>query len=228
MLALLAAAAALVAGGTALNVALRQAGQAQNLTCDDWCDGISAFAQKDMEREFFFVLPITAGLPPAAFNGRVIGNCAAGTCTVEPQGCNKCKYEYKYKQSGVFGVTHRAFSVRTIPYIAGGIKAWVESVTGGRWGGTYTQTMAQCLTLFTETVCVGGLGQVHSCWKTGGTDAAPVLCRNGRQYDNTANGGGNLTCTPGVGATPWPCEASGNVAAFKNRTFTQAELDTFQ
>lgn len=196
------AAAALVIAGTALTLALRQAGQAEGVTCEQW--GRAVDGLNNIDQHVIFWLAVSSGTtPPGAFADRIIGNCASGVCSASPGG--QCDYAatYTYELTGAVS-GHRVFRVKAHPYFAGALKAWAEGTAGVTWLGTMGEAFTKCKTVFTAAKCINLLSQGQQCWM----QADGTLCRFGRTY--RVNGPGRVTdgaCSPATGSRPYPCDS---------------------
>lgn len=161
--AVLAAAAALVLGGTALSVALRQAGQAEGLTCAEWCTRTAQYNAPDERHTFYIAFPSGTNVPEAHAD-RILGACSGGTCTVEPASCEQCAVSYPYELSpAVQG--YRLAEIHAPPYIARGWKLWAQDTAGVRWYGSHAEVRAACLAHFTGAQCRDLLRGDERCWR---------------------------------------------------------------
>lgn len=137
--AVLATAAALVIGGTAIGIALNQAGQTHSMGAKEWCKRIEAISEDSKRKTFFIAIPqwrLAAGLPkawPDTVDGRMLGDCGGGGCSFAPGVAEHCVYEYAYKSSPQVN-GYRLFEVNAHPYIAKGWKLWAESTNGDGFG----------------------------------------------------------------------------------------------
>ena len=201
--AVLAAAAALVVGGgLALNVALRQAGQdlVPRMTCAEW-EQVVAQAEPPIE---WFVATTDAFVPPTAVGSRIIGTCAAGVCTVEPQSC-PTPVTYTYERSApVSG--WRLYRVRGPKYFAVGWRALATAQPASvRFYRGWAELAADCLTHFTAANCRTLADGAGVCWKRAGNQ----YCRKGRLYGPGLGGVG--ACSPQAGDSPYPCDVTAGV-----------------
>ena len=193
-----AAAAALVVAGATVAVALHQAGQAEGMTCADWARAVPRLAA---ETSIYYIAAPSGATPPAAVGDKLIGNCAAGECTVVPQGC-PFPIKYTYELTGAITGT-RVFRVQSHPYFAAGLKEWAEQTAGAKFLGGMPSMLAKCRESFTNAKCLQLAGLAHQCWlQPDGT-----LCRYGRTYRINGPGQpGDGFCTPQATATPFPCD----------------------
>lgn len=81
--AVLIAAAALVAAGVAVPLALNQAGIAEGMTPRQWCKAAQR-ANDIQKREHFYVAVAQGAEIPKESGGRLLGECQGGTCMVKP------------------------------------------------------------------------------------------------------------------------------------------------
>lgn len=220
--AVLSAAAALVLGSAlAVGVALNQAGQnavSPAMTCAEW-SRYAALANDPTNAETFYIGIQGATTIPKAYGSWLIGDCAAGTCTVKPNACD-VSVTWTYKVSPIVN-GYRIARVTAIPYFGGGLKAWVSGTAGLYWLGSFGQARSLCVAARPAADCATMLGGVIDCWKR----ADGQWCRYGRLYGPGA--GGSTTCTVQATDTPAPCvvnRGAGSESTDIARSFTDAEL----
>lgn len=145
----LAAAAALVATGVTVGVALNQAGVAEGMTATEWCAAIDRV--NDVQKKDHFFVAVQPGNPiPEQAGGRLLGECSGGTCMIKPDAVDggltyraevaaeECNPEPQCDVEGPFAghciYTHNADGLTRPPDIG------TEWKTTGSWGCAYTYT----------------------------------------------------------------------------------------
>lgn len=210
--AVLSAAAALVVAGATVAVGLQQAAQdelGRPATCDDWNRAFD-FAETQPEVEWFMA-SASGYVPPAAVGTRLLGDCAAGQCTIQPQGCAE-KFSYTFERGAPTGVGWRLTRFKGPGYAAVSWRALAASnPSNARFYGSWGELTTACLAQFTAAQCralAATLGSV--CWKRGAQ-----VCRNGRLFGPGLGGvtcsGGTCTaatCTVQAGDVPYPCDVN--------------------
>jgi len=183
---MLAVAAALVAGGVAVSVALRQAGDQEGVTRPEWCAATEKLSEAQEQFSFYAALP--DGVTPPADK---IGECADGICTLRAQGVPDCSISYAYTRGpAVSG--WRVWEVRTHPWIANYLRRWVLE-GNGRWYESKGQVVQACLAHFTGVQCLQLLGGANQgCWVLDTGD----YCRDGYVQRNSGPGDGALVACP--------------------------------
>ena len=162
----LAAAAALILTGTAVGIALNQAGVAENMTTEEWCKAIDQVRDVQRKDRFFVAVQNGADIPkawPEGENGRVLGDCAGGTCTIAPDAAPHCSYEYTYDCGPLVG-GWRVCEVWAHPYVVRGWALAAADRDDLRWYGGLGQVVAACLEHYTGAECLALLQADDKCW----------------------------------------------------------------
>jgi hypothetical protein len=222
--ALLAAAAVLVAGGTTVTIALRQAGQQVGATCGEWAQLFERVSDPQAARQFYLAVQSGATIPKQA-GSYLLGDCAASACTYLPQGCTT-SYDYTY-DCGPLRNGWRICTVNAHPYVARGWKqAAADSGGAIRWYGTKAEVVSACLAHFTGADCLAMLGGVSTgCWRLDTGD----ICRHG--YIVRVNGPGDATpvaCPAARVVGPFACttnRGAGSEWQDAAETFSDAEME---
>ena len=164
--AVLAAAASLVIGGLSIGIALNQAGQSEGMTTAEWCAAIDKISDAQKLERFFVAIQDGATIPkawPDTDSGRLLGDCAGGTCTIAPAASPECAYTYQY-DCGPLRQGWRVCEVRAHPYIA---KGWLLAANANpdlRWYGSLGQVVTECLVHFSGPDCLALLQADDKCW----------------------------------------------------------------
>jgi hypothetical protein len=196
----LAAAAALVVGGSGLAVALRDAGQSLSppMTCAEWARRTTEAVASEPPLEWFVAL-VDGFVPTTAVGDRILGACSNGACVAEPQGC-PAPVTYTYQRSAA-ALGWRLYRVRGPRYFA---VAWRALATAqpsnARFYSGIKEVAAACVAQFTAAQCRTFLNEINPCWKR--VDGS--FCRNGRIYG--PGQGGKNACSPVAGDTPFACD----------------------
>lgn len=171
--ALLTAAALLVAAGTAIPLALNQAGADLGVTPQQWCEKAQQ-ANDIQKRERFFVGVADGATIPRESGGRLLGICGSGLCTIIPGVAEHCPITYDY-DCGPLVNGWRICEVWAHPYFAKGWRNEASSNPDFRWYRSLGQVVTDCLAHFTGTQCLQLLQADDKCWllDTGG------VCRFG-------------------------------------------------
>jgi len=221
---LVAAAALVVGSAVALGIALTQGAQtvAPPMNCNEWATAVAKYADPQHRETVYLAVPIGTAVP-AAYGDRILGDCAAGVCTIKPSACDVSAY-WSYKTGAALG---GKVIVRVVAplYIAEGARQWVGSVVGGLWLGSFGQAVTTCLGITTRANCITMFAGVVDCWLQGNG----TLCRYGLLYG--PGEGGKNACTPDAGALPMPCEVSrgaGSELVDVARAFTPEDLAAAQ
>lgn len=230
--AILAAAAALVAGGTALVVAIPQANRAAPipLTCAELHE---LQAMNEAEAVPFYLAVAVGYTPPTVIGDRVLGDCAGGRCVVvQPNGCT-AELAYRFTVSpAVSG--WRLVEVRAHPYFAGGWQAMATAAGASnlRFWAARKDVAAACLAVLSAANCRTLLGGIAPCWRR----ADGTHCRYGRVYGPGVGGvdaaGNAVTCTVQAGDEWYSCDDGGSgrpdYAEAQRAAALPAELDLGQ
>lgn len=222
--AILAAAAALVAIGVTVPLALRQAGQAEGATCADWASMVDRVSDPQAVRQFYLAVQDGAPIPEQA-GGFLLGECAGGVCEYLPEGCSTA-YQYTYS-AGPLRNGWRIVTVEAAPYVARGWKqAATESGGAIRWYGTKAQVVTECLAHFSGADCLAMLGGAASgCWRLDTGD----ICRHG--YVVRVNGPGDdppVVCPAARIVSPFLCvtnRGAGSEWADAAEVYTDEEME---
>lgn len=212
----LAAAAALIAGGTAIGLALRTA----EPSCAFWAR-VQDEAASQPPNDWFvavadgFAVPSTAG-------EYVLGNCGAQGCRLSPAGCN-VDIDYSAERSGSLG-GWRLYRLQGPRYFA---RAWRELAStepaSVKFFRSWKDLGADCIaTGRTAAQCRAIIASVPGvCWRRGAQ-----YCRDGLLYGPGLGGvdsAGNLvTCSPQAGDVPYPCDDGGRGAEWADRAVVDA------
>lgn len=202
----LAAAATLFnGGGITLPVALRDAGlnAAPAMSCAEWAQRTTDVSNSEPPIEWF-VAVINGFAPPPVAGAHVIGDCVAGTCTLQPQGC-AASATYTYQQSPLVS-GWRLFRVRGPRYFAVGWRALAAAQSASvhfyeGWG----QVATDCLAHFVAADCRTLADGAGVCWKRAGG----LFCRGGLLYG--PGQGGSSACSAQAGDVPYPCNVVAGV-----------------
>jgi hypothetical protein len=190
----IAAAVTLVLGGTAVIVAMQEAGQLEGFTCRNLYRVASEYNAADEQHTFF--LAIQGGVSiPKAYESWMFGDCSGGSCEISMQGCAPAgTIHYTYELGSLVG-GWRVYEVLAHPDIARGWHAWASDTAGARfyWGGG--QVVDSCMANFTGAQCLSLLDFGDRCWLL---KSGQGVCRGGLHYG------------PGVGGRdankdPVPC-----------------------
>jgi hypothetical protein len=200
--AIAAAAALIIAGGITVGQALYQAGQSEGLTCAEWNARAKEFNNKQTKRHFY--VAIQNGTPiPKAFGNKVLGDCAAGVCTVQPNGCDlaiTCEYDISPLVSG-----WRLAEVWAHPYFATGWYKAAGGTPGLRWYKSMRDVVAACRAHFTGAQCLQLLQADSKCWLLNDGH----VCRYGLEYGPGIGGadadGIPVYCRYADVLSPLPC-----------------------
>lgn len=195
---ILAAAAALIVGGTGIYQAIDTANQAdaQPLSGAEWAAAAARLkAARPVE---FYVLVDESYAPPQAHGGRILGECSNDPA----QGGTRCRIPtpagtYSYPYARVAGVPgRRLFRAAAHPWVVGGWKRLGEDVAEVTWLGAMMDVRDACLAAgHSLAQCGAVMDAINPCWeKPDGT-----RCRNGIT-GRVLPGGAPETCAaPEVG-----------------------------
>lgn len=204
--ALLVAAAALVAGGTALTLALRNAGLSlvPPMTCSEWSRLVTEAQQ--LPPSDWFMAGASGYSPPTTISDRVLGECAAGKCVVAPQGC-EASYSYDFDRSPAVNGWF-LYHFRGPLYFAEGWRQLATAVpASAKFFEGWKDVWAKCTALATVARCLQMLDGAGACWKRAGG----FYCRKGLLYGPGLGGvnadGSPATCAPAAGDVPYPCSS---------------------
>lgn len=218
--AMLAAAASLVIGGLAIGIALNQAGQQLGVSAQEWCSAVATAG--DVQKREHFLLAYQPGNPipeawPDGPDGRILGECSGGTCTIAPAALPDCAYTYQY-DCGPQVVGWRVCDVWAHPYVAKGWKLAAADLAYLRWFGSFAEASSTCLANFTGQQCLQLFDADRKCWLLG--DGR--VCRFGKLLtDGTA-------CPYGQVAAQMPCtvyRGAGSELDDAQRVWTDEEMD---
>lgn len=216
--AILAAAALLVVGGVAIPLALQQAGDSASppMKCSEWSQLLDSVSEQQ-QWETFFVGATSANLPPPkAYGNYILGDCAAGMCTVSHATCPG-SLSYSYQLSPLVNGKRVARFLAPLIF-AKGWYAWATHTAGVRFMRSFKEAASECLSLETAANCRSLLSGVSDCWLR----ADGQLCRYGRLFGPGM--GGTTTCAVQAGDQPYPCETMRSAEEEGARVWTDAEL----
>ena len=160
--ALLSTAAALILTGLGVGVAINQAGVTHDVTTEQWCSKIQQVNDVQRKERFFIAIQQGATIPKAA-GDRVLGDCAAGVCTIAPEAAPDCAYTYTY-DLGPLVNGWRIAEVWAHPYVAKGWLLAADAQADLRWYASLGQVVGECLEHFTASECKTLLDVDGRCW----------------------------------------------------------------
>lgn len=153
----LAAAATLVVGsGLTIGLALNQAGQAEGMSAKEWCAAIQRVNDIQKQDRFFVALQPGNPVPdawPEGESGRVLGDCAGGTCTIAPNAPQDCAYTYTYQWIGPVVDGWRVAEVFAHPYVAAGWKLAAADLAYLKWFDSTGALITACQAHTTNAKC---------------------------------------------------------------------------
>lgn len=163
--ALLLAAAALVAGGLGIGVALNQSAQQLDppMSAAEWCTAAARRANDIQRKEHFFVAVAQGAAIPKESGGRLLGDCADGTCTVAPDAAPQCAVTYNY-ECGPLVNGWRVCEIFSHPYFAKGWANEAQTNADFRWYGSLRDVVTACRAHFTGAECLTLLDADRKCW----------------------------------------------------------------
>jgi hypothetical protein len=165
-----------VSGGAAINEALREQLQNENVTRKQWNIEARRINDTNSRHTFWFA---AKKLPPTVIGQRLLGDCEQGECSVKPDVAKARAAKWRYEIRGTVG-DWKVGRVHAAPYFAAGLKAWANANADAIWLGGAKQAKAKCLAKATAAQCRSLLSHASDCWAL--FDAGGELermCRHG-------------------------------------------------
>lgn len=200
--AVLMAAAALVAVGSAVGIALNQAGQSVGMTVDEWCDKIDAIRDKQAKEHFFVAVKDGAELPKQA-GGYLLGDCSGGTCTIAPDAAPHCSYTYDYN-CGPLVSGWRVCETYAHPYVLAGWLAADDDTNIRAYRG-FRRVVDDCKANFTGAQCLELLEADKRCWLLDSPAKGSPICRYGSLLGSVEPDGSPTPCPYARVVSGFPC-----------------------
>ncbi len=193
LVAVLAAAAALVAGAVLVPDALQKSLTEAGIDCAAWDAEVSNWSP-----ETFYLRVADGTKPPTYVGDNLLGTCSAGACEARPTEC-KVALAWKYAAGpSVKGWSLWEISAPT--YVGAGLKAWAkDDTTHVEWLGGRGQVVAELAKATNATDAAALMARDTKCWVL--SDGR--TCSLGRVYG--PGQGGNIACPNELIKAAMPC-----------------------
>jgi hypothetical protein len=142
-----------------------------------WNDTLRDYNDNRKTYTFWFAAKT---LPPKAAGQKLLGECGAGACSVQPLLSGARAAKWSYEIVGQLG-DWKLGKVTAAPYFANGLKEWAANDVDAVFLGSPQRVKAACLAHFTALQCSTLLPNASDCWALFDAEGAlDRTCMHGR------------------------------------------------